>query len=81
MPDPRWDALADILINHSTRPAAGETILIECFDLDDDTLPRLLVRKAARRGAYPLVETKSMRIVRELVRHASEPQMKRDRRI
>ena len=75
MPDPRWDALADILINHSTKLAEGETILIECFDLEDDTLPRLLVRKAARKGAYALVDTKSSRIIRELVRHASEPQM------
>ena len=61
MPDPRWDALAEILIDHSTRLAAGETLLIECFDLDDSTLPRLLVRKAARQGAYPLVETKDTR--------------------
>src|SRR3954463_8770417 len=76
MPDPRWDALADILLDHSPRLAAGETVLIECFDLEDDTLPRLLVRKAARKGAFPLVETKSARIVRELVRNASEPQMK-----
>jgi aminopeptidase len=76
MPDPRWDALAEILIGHSTRLARGETLLIECYDLEDDTLPRLLVRKAAQRGAYPLVETKSTRLVRELVRHASEPQMK-----
>ncbi len=75
MPDPRWDDLADILIRHSTRLEAGETLLIECFDLEDDTLPRLLVRKAARKGAFPLVETKSARIVRELVRNASEPQM------
>ena len=51
MPDPRWDHLAEILINHSTRLAAGETLLIECFDLDDSTLPRLLVQKAARKGA------------------------------
>ena len=76
MPDPRWDALAEILINHSTRLAAGETLLIECFDLEEDTLPRLLVRKAARKGAYALIETKSTRLVRELVIHASEPQMK-----
>jgi aminopeptidase len=76
MPDPRWDQLADILLNHSTRLQAGETILIECFDLDDDTLPRLLVRKAARKGAYPLVELKDNRIVRELVRNGSEPQMR-----
>src|SRR5262249_25132772 len=72
---PRWEQLADTLVNHSTRLAAGETLLIECFDLDDSTLPRLLVQKAARKGAYPLVETKDTRILREMIRHASEPQM------
>ena len=76
MPDPRWDQLAEILVNHSTRLAAGEAVLIECFDLDDSTLPRLLVQKAARRGALPLVETRDTRISRELVKHASEAQMK-----
>ncbi len=76
MPDPRWDALADILVNHSTRLSAGETLLIECFDLEDDTLPRLLARKAARKGAHVLIETRSTRLLREMVRHATEPQMK-----
>ena len=76
MSDPRWDQLAEILINHSTRLVAGDTLLIECFDLDDGTLPRLLVQKAARKGAYPLVETKDTRILRELIKNASEPQMK-----
>ncbi|MDB5351702.1 MAG: leucyl aminopeptidase [Planctomycetota bacterium] len=75
MPDPRWDALADILLNHSTRLASGETLLIECFDLEDDTLPRLLVRKASRKGAHALIETKNTRMIREQVRHATEPQM------
>jgi aminopeptidase len=77
MPDSRWDALAEILINHSTRLEAGETLLIECFDLDDSTLPRLLVQKAARKGAMPLVEIKDTRILRELIRNGSESQMKR----
>jgi aminopeptidase len=76
MPDPRWESLAETLIHHSTRLAPGETLLVECFDLDDSTLPRLLVRKAARLGAYPLVETKDTRLLRELVLHATEPQMK-----
>lgn len=75
MPDPRWDSLAEILIRHSTQLQAGDTLLVETFDLDDDTLPRLLVRKAAQRGAHALVETKSMRVVRELVRNATESQM------
>jgi aminopeptidase len=76
MPDPRWETLADILINHSTRLQAGETLLVECFDLEDMTLPRLLIRKAAAKGAFPLVDTKETRLVRELVRNASEGQMR-----
>jgi len=76
MPDPRWEALADILINHSTRLARGELLLVECFDLDDSTLPRLLVQKAARKGAGAIVELKDSRINRELIRNATEPQMK-----
>jgi aminopeptidase len=76
MPDPRWDELAETLVNHSTRLKAGDALLVECFDLDDGTLPRLLVQKAARRGAFALVETRDTRILRDLVRHASEDQMK-----
>ena len=76
MPDPRWDELAEILIGHSTRLASGETLLVECFDLEDGTLPRLLVQKAARRGANALVETKDTRITRELIRNATEAQMR-----
>ena len=76
MPDPRWDALAEILISHSTRLTSGESILIECFDLEDTTLPRLLIQKAARRGAFPIVEAKDTRITRELIRSASADQMR-----
>jgi aminopeptidase len=76
MTDPRWETLAEILINHSLRLAGGETLLIECFDVPDLALPCLLVRKAAARGAHALVETREMRIVRELVRHGSEAMMR-----
>ena len=76
MPDPRWQELAEILVAHSTRLQAGEAVFIECFDLDDTILPRLLVQLAARRGAYPIVEIKETRVVRDLIRHASEGQMK-----
>ncbi|WP_165071054.1 aminopeptidase [Paludisphaera rhizosphaerae] len=71
MPDPRWETLADILIDHSVRLQAGETLLIECFDLADSTLPRLLVKKAAERGGIALVETRDQRILRELVLRGS----------
>src|SRR5262249_32389894 len=67
---------AEILIAHSTRVTAGETLLIECFDLDDTTLPRLLVQKPARRGAFPRVETKDPRIDRGPVPNAPEGAMR-----
>ena len=76
MNDPRWETLADTLIRHSTGLRAGETLLIECVDMLDDALARLLVRKAARLGASPLVELKTQSIQRELIRAASEPQMR-----
>ena len=76
MPDPRWATLADILIQHSTKLQKGETLLIECFDLDDSTLPRLLTRRASSLGANVLIDTKDARLTRELVRNASEEQMR-----
>ncbi len=76
MPDPRWESLADILINHSTRLSKGELLLIECFDLDESTLPRLLIQKAARKGAGAIVELRDTRVQRELIRNATESQMK-----
>lgn len=76
MPDPRWDALANILVSHSTRIQPKENVLIECFDLDDDTLARLLIKKSAQRGAFPLVSLRSNRILRDLVRNASTEQMR-----
>jgi aminopeptidase len=72
MTDPRWETLADILIDHSVRLSDGENVLIECFDLPDSALPRILVRKAAARGGRAFVETRDMRILRELVRQGSE---------
>ena len=60
MPDPRWESLANLLIDHSLQLAEDETLLIECFDLPDLTLPRLLVQKAAARGARALVETREI---------------------
>jgi len=75
MSDPRWQTLADILLGHSLRLKAGERVLIECFDLADDTLPRLLVKGASRLGACPLVVTYQNRILRELILNGSEEQM------
>jgi aminopeptidase len=76
MADPRWDTLAEILINHFIRLTQGETVLVECFDLPDTTLPRLLIQKAAARGAQVLVETRDMRILREVVMRGTKSSLK-----
>jgi aminopeptidase len=76
MPDARWEPLAEILIRHSLELAEGENLLVECTDIEDDTLPRLLVKKAAKIGANPLVVVRSQRMMRELVRNASEAQLR-----
>ena len=47
-------------------------MLVECFDLDDTTLPRLLVRKAAQKGAAALVDIKDSRITRDLIRFGND---------
>lgn len=73
--DPRWERLAEILIQHSTSLQSGEYLLIECTDLDDDSLARALARKAAYLGAHVLIETKQSRVVRELIRNATAEQM------
>jgi aminopeptidase len=73
--DVRLDRLADVLIRHSTRLTAGETVLIECFDLPDPALPCALIRKAIERGALPLVSVKNNRILRELWRNGSPKQL------
>jgi aminopeptidase len=76
MNDPRWASLAETLLNHSLKIQAHDRLLIECFDLEDDTLPRLLIRNAQRAGALVLVSLRSQRLLRELAREATADQMR-----
>jgi aminopeptidase len=66
MHDPRIDRLAEILVDHSCRLAAGEHVLIEAFDLPEPTLVCRLIELAAERGAHPLVSWKSNQVLRSL---------------
>jgi aminopeptidase len=70
------ERLAEVLIGHSTQLAAGEFILIECFDLPEPTLPCILIRKAVERGAMPIISIKQNRILRALWRHGSAKQLR-----
>lgn len=76
MHDPRIDKLADLLLDHSCSLQKGEKILIESVDLPDQNLVCALVEGAAKRGAIPLVEVKSVAVQRALYRSATEASMK-----
>lgn len=76
MHDPRIDKLADLLLDHSCQLQKGEKILIESFDLPEQNLICALVEGAAKRGAIPVVELKSLAVQRALYRSATEESMK-----
>ena len=76
MHDPRIDKLADLLLDHSCELQKGEKVLIEAFDLPEQNLVCALVEGAARRGAIPIVEVKSVAVQRALYRAATEASMK-----
>lgn len=74
MHDPRHDHLAHVLVNHSLRLQADETVLIETFDIPD-TFVRALIRAAAAAGARPVVQQRSHAVLRDLLLVGSEEQM------
>ena len=75
MHDPRIDKLANLLLDHSCELKSGEKVLIEGFDLPEHNLLCALVEGAAKRGAIPVVEVKSVEVQRSLYRAATEVSM------
>ena len=75
MTDPRMTKLADVLINYSTELKPGEKVLIEAIDVPHEITCEL-VRVARKAGAEPLVTLKSNRVLRAMLIHGSEVQLK-----
>lgn len=75
MYDPRFDKLADVLINHSTKLKPDETILIEATDIPDEMVI-CLIRKVRKLGARPMVTLKSNVVMRELIGKGDDVIMK-----
>jgi len=74
MHDPRFDRLAKLLVEYSTRLKRNETVLIETFDVPDE-MSIALVRAARRVGAVPFVQIQRSRVNRELALKATERQL------
>src|SRR2546423_8405689 len=74
MHDSRYDKLAKVLVEYSTRLKRNETVLIETFDVPDE-LTIALVRAARKVGAIPFAQVYRSRLSRELALKASERQL------
>lgn len=73
MRDPRNAKLAQLLVHHSTRLKAGETCLLEAFDVADG-LVLDLVEAIQAAGAIPMVSLRRNIVTRALMRGATERQ-------
>src|SRR6516165_11121127 len=74
MHDPRFDKLAKLLVEYSTRLKRNDNILIEALDVPDEMVIAL-VRAARDAGANPFVQVQHGRISRELAMEASDRQL------
>src|SRR5437868_5489018 len=74
MHDPRFDKLAKLLVEYSTRLKKNENVLIEGFDVPDEMVVAL-VRAARKAGAVPFVQVQHGRISRELAMGAADRQL------
>jgi aminopeptidase len=65
--DPRYEKLADVLVNHSTKIQPGENALIEAIEIPEEMVIAL-IRKIREAGGRPLVTIKQNRVQSELIR-------------
>jgi len=74
MHDARFEKLATLLVEYSTRLKRNEHVLIEAFDTPDE-MTIALIRAARKAGAIPFVQVQRAQINREMALKASEPQL------
>ncbi len=74
MHDPRFEKLAKVLVQYSTRLKRNETVLIEAFDIPDE-MTIALIRAARKVGAVPFAQTYHAPVNRALALEASDKQL------
>lgn len=74
MHDPRFDKLAQLLVEYSMELKRTETVLIEAFDIPDE-MTIAMVRAARKVGAIPFTQIQRGRVSRELALNATDPQL------
>jgi aminopeptidase len=74
MQDARFDKLAKLLVEYSTRLKRNEKVLIEAFDVPDE-MTIALIRAARKVGAIPFVQIQRAQVNREIALKASDRQL------
>ena len=75
MINPKYEKLAKVLIHYSTALKKGEKILIESIDAPIEMI-QAIVKEVQKIKAIPVLEQKSLRLMRELYLGATEETMK-----
>ena len=74
MHDARFDKLAKLLVEYSTRLKRNENVLIEAFDVPDE-MTIALIRAARKVGAIPFVQIQRAQVNREIALKALDRQL------
>lgn len=75
MTDPRWQQLAETLVNYSTGVRPGEKVLVTMMEEDTAPLTRAVYTAVLRAGGLPQVEFQSVLLERDLMLHGSPAQL------
>jgi aminopeptidase len=75
MTDPRWQQVADILVNYSTRVKKNDRVLITMMEVETLPLARAVYAAAVKAGGLPFVEFQSAYLERDLMKLGSSQQL------
>jgi aminopeptidase len=67
----KWDEVADILVNYSTKVQPGDKVLITMMEIETFPLVVAVFREAVKAGGQPHVELQSAHIDRALLKHGT----------
>ena len=73
--DPRWQELAAVLVDYSTKTRAADRVLIAMIEPHTFALARAVYSHAVRAGAFPQVQFSSALMDRELTLLGSDEQI------
>lgn len=77
MKDPRIEKLAKTIVNYSCKLKKGEKVLIKSYGVGDErNLVAAIINEVYKAGASPFVWNHDPYIMRELLKHCNEEQMK-----